>query len=468
MSLRITAAYLFVAVLSAYAWKDWFKSVCGLVVMMAVMEHEDMPRTMFGVQGLNLWNVLFTMILIAWAATRHRDGCRWDLPRHFGLVLLMYVGVIVIGFLRAAFDHAHLEGYPLKYLVSEELVNTIKWILPGLLLFDGCRTRKRLLTAMVCLLVLYLLITIQVIQRLPPSSVLAASGEIDRTRRACADMGYTACDMSTLLAGVFWGIMAVLQVIRKKSRRVAVLVMAIMVFYAQALTGGRSGYVAWGATGLVLCLLKWRKRLLLAPVVLILVPLVLPGAAARMFEGFGKTNVAGDVVVDDYSLTSGRTLIWPYVIEKIDQSPWVGYGRLAMTRTGLAGKLMADLGESFPHPHNMYLEALIDNGIIGLVLFLAFWGTVIVHSARLFRSDNRLYSAVGGLALGLVLTQLFAGIGSQHFYPEESTLGVWVAAFLAVRVYVEETRVQTVLANSPDVYRVLTDKQPAVFTPVRS
>ena len=59
MSIRITALYIVVIALACYAWKDWFKSLCGLILMMAIFEHEDMPRTMFGIPGLNMWNVLF-------------------------------------------------------------------------------------------------------------------------------------------------------------------------------------------------------------------------------------------------------------------------------------------------------------------------------------------------------------------------------------------------------------------------
>ena len=46
-----------------------------------------------------------------------------------------------------------------------------------------------------------------------------------------------------------------------------------------------------------------------------------------------------------------------------------------------------------------------------------------------------------------MLAQLFAGIGSQHFYPEESTLGVWAAMFLTLRVYFEDKRVRDGVIN---------------------
>jgi hypothetical protein len=35
MSIRITALYIVVTGLSIHAWKDWFKSLCGLILLMA-------------------------------------------------------------------------------------------------------------------------------------------------------------------------------------------------------------------------------------------------------------------------------------------------------------------------------------------------------------------------------------------------------------------------------------------------
>ena len=114
-----------------------------------------------------------------------------------------------------------------------------------------------------------------------------------------------------------------------------------------------------------------------------------------------------------------------------------------MHRTGLSQCVLLELGEtSFGHPHNMYLETLLDNGILGSLPIFLFYGTVIVYSAWLFRSNNRLYAAVGGSALALMLAHLVTGIGSQHVYPLEETFGMWMAIFLALRVYLEERRAQ--------------------------
>ena len=162
----------------------------------------------------------------------------------------------------------------------------------------------------------------------------------------------------------------------------------------------------------------------------------------RMMYGFGKTDVSGQAMTDDYEVTSGRTLIWPHVIDKIEESPVIGYGRLAMPRSGLTAFLGREYGrgDAFPHPHNMYLQCLLDNGIVGFVPIVLFFAVVIIYSASLFRDADPWCSAAGGVGLSLVLSQLIAGLGSQYFYPTESTLGMWAGMLLVVRVHVERAR----------------------------
>jgi O-antigen ligase len=442
MSIRILLLYVFVTGLSIYAWKDWFRSLCGLILLMAFLEHEDMPKTMYGIQGLNLWNTLFVVIAIAWIVSRRREGLTWDMPAHMGVLLLTYLTIIVVGVLRAVADPSYIQGYPLTKLISEELINTIKWALPAILLFDGCRTRRRVMEALVCILLLYFIVAVQVARSMPPGAAFADVELLNRLRiRLGKYIGYSACDISAMLAGASWAILAMLTLIRRWKYRAIVLMAAAVVAYGQALTGGRAGFVAWGATGVILCLLKWRKYLLLAPVVVVMLPLVFPAAAARMLSGFGQTDVTGQSEMDRDAVTSDRTVMWPYVIDKIGQSPYVGYGRLAMQRTGLYDELR-QIDLPFIHPHNVYLEIVFDNGILGATPILLFWGMLLLYSVKLFRSPNHLYAAVGGVSLSLLLAQIFAGIGAQHYYPRVSTLGMWAALLLMLRVHVEEERVR--------------------------
>lgn len=443
MSIVKTALYIYVPIVLVYSFKDWFKGLCGLILMMAVSEHKGMPKSMFGIQGFNMWNVLFSGILLAWCVNRRHEGLTWDMPQHVSRLLLLYMGVIVVGFLRAVADHTYtlIPNYSLGSLISEELINTIKWVLPGLLLFDGCRSRRRVIAVVVCLFVVYSLIAIQV-SREVSSDAVRSHWALEHSRFQIGGSGYNACNISALCAGAFWAALALLPLASRKKYKLMALLAAGLFAYALAITGGRAGYIAWGATGFVLCVLKWRKQLILAPVVVVLLPLVFPAAYQRLFVGFGATDVSGATVTDKEAVASGRLSAWPYVIDKIGESPIVGHGRKGIYSTGLTEFLLSETGFGYGHPHNMYLETLLDNGIAGSLPIFLFWGIVIVYSARLFRSDNRLYTAVGGLALALVLTQLYAGIGSQHFYPMEENFGVWMAMFLALRVYVEEKKAQ--------------------------
>ena len=354
MSLRVLAVYVIVVSLSVYAWKDWFKSLCGLIVLVAVVEYRGMPRGVLGIQGLNPWNVLFLSTFLAWAASRSARGLTWDMPRGLSICLLLYLGVILFGFLRALFDRSYIEDYPLAHLISEELINTLKWACPGVLLFDGCRTRKQVIIALVCLLFLYLLIAAQTTVNLPLGGVLSDSETMKSARvKLNRRMGYNASDVSTMLAGASWGMLATLPLIRKKRYWPVIFMMVGLIFLGQALTGGRTGYATWGLVGMILCTARWRRYLLLIPAIAILVATFLPGVRERMLQGFGGQQGVVTVESDDYEITSGRTLIWPYVIRKIGESPIVGYGKQGMVRTGLRDYLWEEYLESFPQAQHI-------------------------------------------------------------------------------------------------------------------
>src|SRR5262245_31171350 len=166
--MRIAVLLFLIAFLCVYAYRDWFKSLCGLIVMMAVMQHPDMPEKILGIQGLNPWNVLMANVLAGWLLARQREGLVWDLPRAVRTMLLLYLIVIIIGFARMMLDRSYLDAeFTTGYLVSEYFINCVKWVLPAMLLFDGCRSRPRFKLALISILVVYVLLAAQVIRWMP-------------------------------------------------------------------------------------------------------------------------------------------------------------------------------------------------------------------------------------------------------------------------------------------------------------
>ena len=79
MSIRITVLSFLVLGLSIYAWRNWFRALCGAVVIMAFTEHHDMPRHIFGIEGFNLWNLLVLNVLGGWLSWRNAIGVTTDM-----------------------------------------------------------------------------------------------------------------------------------------------------------------------------------------------------------------------------------------------------------------------------------------------------------------------------------------------------------------------------------------------------
>jgi len=459
--IRLSLLVAYVLFLAVYAWKDWYRALCGLILLTAVIEHPDMPKTLFGIQGLNVWNLLLLAIVAAWALSRRREKLEWDLPRHVELLLTLYLLVVLVGFVRLLADPGGLfEVDTTAGIWSEYLVNTIKWVVPGFLLFDGARTRERFLLGLLCGVAVYVIIGVQVIKWMPPGTVLSGADLSARSLKILQnEVGYHRVNLSMMLGGASWAVFALHVLPRRLVARLGVLLLAATMLYAQALTGGRTGYATWFAVGLALCTLRWRRYLLLVPVVVVGVVLLVPGTVERMTQGFSPETEDRPAVaqghrdgsVDDYTVTAGRTLIWPYVIAKIKESPNVGYGREAMQRTGLALFLWQELQEVFPHPHNAYFEMLLDNGWIGFVLVMPFYAVVVFHSVSLLRdSRSMLFVATGGACLALVLALLVASVGSQTFYPREGAVGMWCAIGMVFRAKVLRARAEEVAARAAE------------------
>ena len=445
--IRLTALYLFGFGLAAYAWRDWFKALCGLILMMAVIQHPDMPKSLFGIQGLNLWNVVLLSVVLAWLRARKDEGLRWDLSRAVTVTFLLYMSVVVVSFLRLL-PQRHLlpDDYNLSSIVSEYFINCLKWVVPGVLLFDGCRSRDRFNWAVACTLGVYVLLAVQVIKWMPIEYATSGAALQDRSSKILSnEVGYHRVNLSMMLGGASWAIFATRQLLPGAFAQLSVVGLALVTLFAQSLTAGRTGYATWGAVGLVLCVVKWRRYLFLAPVVALAIMAMVPGAVERFTHGFGEADeLQGTAAVDEYEVTSGRNLIWPYVIEKIRERPLVGYGRLGMKTTGLQDFLWTELGEGFPHPHNVYLETLLDNGAIGLALVLPFYLVVVWKGLIVFRDPrSATFTAAGGMAIALVLALLFAGVGSQTFYPREGSVGMWCAIGLLFRMERERLRALT-------------------------
>ena len=468
--IRYTLLWLFVFGLMGYAWKDWRKALAVLILMLAVLERRDMPKTIFGIQGLNPFNLTLAGILVAWLADVFRNGWRWDVPRWFTLTLVAYLTVTLVAFYRLIVDPGALVDpryadfgvivYSTGGLISDFLINTFKWVLPGLLLLQGCRTAEHRRWAVVCTAAMYVILALQVVKQIPPHYLL--DGEALQQRAADIlqrRVGYHRVDLATMFAGAAWAMIAARQMFTSTAIRVVLLGCAGMITLGLASTGGRTGYATWCIIGLVFALVRYRSYLLLLPIALVGILTFAPGIAERMTQGFGTEeslpaggdeNFTVEPERDDYLITSGRSEVWPIVIEKIRENPWFGYGRQAMARTDLRVDIAKLLNEFFNHPHNAYLEFTLDNGLIGLAVVVIFFGGVMVSSLWMFaRRRTPELSAAGGMTLAMVLSFLIAAVGAQTFYPTEGVTGLWCLMAVGLRAAWDREPLVATVATVP-------------------
>jgi O-antigen ligase len=439
--MRVYLVYLATLFLATYAWKDWFPAAAGLVLMMAFHDNPDMPREMLGVPGLNLWNFLLVATVPAWLAGRRREGLRWDLPAPALLLLVVYAVIIGVGFLRLLLDPGPIE-LETADLVGEYFVNPMKYLVPAVMIFDGARSRPRLILALACVLGVCLFLSFLVVKWVPLSEAMSG-GELGSRalRRLDEETGFFRTGLSVMLAGTSWAVLSVRPLTGSRLLSVALMGVACFMAFAMALTGGRGGYLAWVCVGVVLSVLRWRAALVVAPIVVSLILAVAPGVRERALEGVLGAEEGGQGGVDTETLGAGRLGVWPYMLAKVGDSPFVGFGRLGYQRSGLHATITAEVDSTFPHPHNAYLEWLLDNGWLGMAPMIVLYGLVLVCSLVLFTdSTHPFFVAAGGVAFALVFSQLVGSFTGRHWYPNEETVTMWAAVGLMLRVWVERSR----------------------------
>ena len=464
--IRITLLTLLIAYLSVYAWKDWFRAACWLVLLMAVFQHPDMPKSIAGIPGLNHWNFLFINTVLSWFSHRKKENIIWEMPKIINTLLFIYGFFILISVIRYLYDHSGVTEFyailgagPPQALsdINEYLINCFKWAFPGMIIFDGCRNRKQFNFAIGTLILMFILLGLQVIKAMKLGSLAMGGDALQHKalRILTNNVGFHRVNLSMMMSGAFWAIFCLKELVNKKHYWLFILPSCFIVFIAMALTGGRTGYGTWAALGFVYCLFKWRKYILLIPLIYITVIMFAPSAVERLGFGFSSEESVDvqlqaeqeiefeGTEIDLYSVTSGRNLAWPLVWDSIKDAPFFGYGRDAMVNTGVTARMREEYGvfDTFAHPHNAYLQWIQDNGFIGAIPVFLLYFLLLKYAWSLFRDNTeKIYIATGGVSFALLLAFFIASIGSQSFYPREGALGMWVGIGLLLRVHIERTK----------------------------
>jgi len=471
--MRIALLALVVLYICAYSFRNWYKSLCIFLPVIAFLERPDMPREIMGVPGLNAYNIMLFFILIGFVL-RDKSKCEtWTVPGNITKLLIVYVVVLSISFIRMMFDMNGFLYYSVymgeeiptyKSLVIEQLVNAWKFVIPGILLAYGANSEENINDAIKSIMLVSIFLALQIIIKILPDVVAGGDLQDISMRKLNRDIGYHRGELAPFMAASAWFFM-VLYAEKFIKYRFLLLLGFMMCSLALVMTGGRGGLVAWAVCCIYFGLIKWRKLLIVIPISIVVFLLIMPQVENRFTEGFTEDSYeksAEDLAVntidsegrDTYAITSGRVILWPAVIESIKQSIWFGYGEKAMVRLSIFPKLI-DQGllhkdAGFGHPHNAYLQLLLDTGVVGTILILMFFLKLLILSTRqIINSTNREDQMLAGIYISFCLVQFAHGITADSFYPKQGSVLMWCSIGLFMANLGKQNKEKKTLVQGP-------------------
>jgi O-antigen ligase len=426
---EVAALIILLALLACAATLvDFRAGVALMIVIMPISQSYVFPHAMFGITGLNPLNLLtiatFTSYVMRTAG--EKGALMGFLPRHIGWLLVApmamgaYLGMSHVGEIPPIFRDLDMIFFTNGFGYWRDMFGKpMTFVLYALLVAAAVhhsRKPERFSTPM--------LISV-VVMALVPVIYVAISGvtisQLSGTyaRMFFSPLGMHANDLGRLYACAY----ALLLFMWDRTGNIALkttLFFAMgLVVLALLFTFSRGAFFGFILVNLIYLFSRRHVKTLLLAVFAIPVGLYFtPGAVwDRMTMGFGSGLNA---------ISAGRVgEIWTPLAPTLMDSPiWgKGLGSIMWSRPMIEGRLL-----QVAHPHNAYLEAYMDMGVIGLVLLVAFW-IFIWRRFRRHSRDQRLSSDLQGFfegAAAALAAFLVAGIAGSSLGPAPEQAFLWL------------------------------------------
>ena len=154
----------------------------------------------------------------------------------------------------------------------------------------------------------------------------------------------------------------------------------------------RGAYLAVAAIAIVMCIANIRRLIPIGMVVMSVVLLLPESIYARL----GSMGNASDVAITE------RFELWGIAMDMFSEAPIFGHG----IGIGETLERLGSMGFNAPHLHNIFLQTLVEGGIVGLVLlFLLLWKLfrigfdLVIHSKKTHMYGSAIIAFCGGFCL---------------------------------------------------------------------
>lgn len=425
--LQALGALFFLFVL-AVALQKYRYGVLLAIFLLPLSAARVVPREILGITGLNPFNVAFATTALLILLTRVMRPHRVILPA-LPLIFLLYVACVCVAALNGA---THVSTIPAYFhalhvisfdsvggYLGDVLLKPLLIMAAALLLAVGIRNTHRtgIFLAPIFCTAIVLPLTVIADVLLAPAGVKAVAGG-----------GESFSGMHVNELGLMFNMAFALALFCFFSRqRIAArgLLGAVLVILVVAigLTFSRGAYL--GLLTVVACFLFRKRRFDFMCIGLLLIPLAMlfmPDAVVqRAATGFND----GDLD----TISAGRVNdIWRPLLPSVAAAPIAGQGLSSILWSAPARTSNFFTAGRIGHPHSAYLGMLLDFGLLGALVVIAFF----VHMWRTF---NRLAQALpmplwrdffAGAAC-CVLVLMIQGVTDDRVTPSVAQSFLWLA-----------------------------------------
>jgi O-antigen ligase len=358
-----------------------------------------------GIPGLNFSNLLFLVLLVVLVFSSKRVNGDTGRPARLTAPLLVFFGVLVMGYMIAApselsdsmTDVTRLKNaifYPLLYFVFRHCRQ------------DLSRTRQ--------LIMLVLLVAPLAAVEAIYQGFQFGLGEYVEEQRATGPFGdANMANRAGVFFAMFLPMLAALAVFdHRKFVRVAAVVGCVLLAMAILFTYSRQSYLIALVGLLILLMHRSMAAAVLATVLLVATVSYLPTSVLQRVEQTRQTDVTGAPTVDNS--TASRFELWQGALEMWKESPGgVGLGRFPT--------YIGDYNSEYDgrDAHNAFVLVWAELGLLGLAamlwLFWRMWSISRFMRRSAAPGDSEGYAFALGFRISVVSVALSNVYGSPFF-----------------------------------------------------
>jgi O-antigen ligase len=246
-----------------------------------------------------------------------------------------------------------------------------------------------------------------------------------QARESLNALGLHANDYGILLGTSVAMLLFMLPSVTTALARAGLAFCLLCLLAALLLTFSRGGYVIVATAVISFAIVHKQPRYLFITVLVVTVGLALAPEAfwERITTGTHERTALSTGTPD--ALTGGRVWIWAHMLPEFWNHPLLGSG----VGSTAWSRLAQSSGAYVNHPHNVYLRALLDMGVVGFGLLAWFTVYLLRNLQRIARAESTppVFAALAHGTFTAMIGLLICGFTNGNYIAQTETSLVWAA-----------------------------------------